>query len=39
MKFRVTDLQTSQNSRSPVRVIEQNTGRGVDWVNRYLDRE
>jgi integrase/recombinase XerD len=39
MKFRVIDLQTSQNSRSPVRVIEQNTGREVDWVNRYLDRE
>ena len=39
MKFRVIDLQNSQNSRSPVRVIEQNTGREVDWVNRYLDRE
>jgi integrase/recombinase XerD len=39
MKFRVIDLQTSPNSRSPVRVIEQSTGREVDWVNRYLDRE
>ena len=39
MKFRVLDLQTSQNSRSPVRVIEQSTGREVGWVNRYLDRE
>jgi integrase len=39
MKFRVIDLQASQNSRSPVRVIEQSTGREVGWVNRYLDRE
>lgn len=39
MKFRVVDLQTSQNSRSPIRVIEQSTGREVGWVNRYLDRE
>jgi hypothetical protein len=39
MKFRVVDLQTSQNSRSPVHVIEQSTGREVGWVNRYLDRE
>ena len=39
MKFRVIDQQTSQNSRSPVRVIEQSTGREVGWVNRYLDRE
>ena len=39
MKFRVIDLRISQNSRSPVRVIEQGTGREVGWVNRYLDRE
>jgi integrase/recombinase XerD len=39
MKFRVIDLQTSRDSRSPVRVIEQSTGREVGWVNRYLDRE
>jgi integrase len=39
MKFRVVDLQISQNSQSPVRVIEQSTGREVGWVNRYLDRE
>jgi integrase len=39
MKFRVIDLQISQNSRSPIRVIEKSTGREVDWVNRYLDRE
>jgi integrase/recombinase XerD len=39
MKFRVVDLQAAQNSRSPVGVIEQSTGREVGWVNRYLDRE
>jgi integrase len=39
MKFRVIDLQTSQKSQSPVRVIEATTGREVGWVNRYLDRE
>jgi integrase len=39
MKFRVVDLQTSQNSQSPVRIIEHSTGREVGWVNRYLDRE
>jgi integrase/recombinase XerD len=39
MLFRVIDLQTSQNSRSPVRVIEKTTGQEVAWVNRYLDRE
>src|SRR5215472_12610522 len=39
MKFRVIDLQTSQNSRSPARIIEPRTGREIGWVNRYLDRE
>jgi integrase/recombinase XerD len=39
MKFRVVELQSSQNSRSPARIIEQRTGREVGWVNRYLDRE
>jgi integrase/recombinase XerD len=39
MKFRVIDLQTSKNAKSPVRVVEQTTGREVGWINRYLDRE
>src|SRR5215813_15430049 len=39
MKFRVIDLHTSNNSRSPVRILEQHTGSEVGWVNRYLDRE
>jgi integrase len=39
MKFRVIDQQTSNHAQSPVRVIEQTTGREVGWINRYLDRE
>jgi len=39
MKFRATYLQTSNRAQSPVRVVEQTTGREVGWVNRYLDRE
>jgi integrase len=38
MKFRVSQ-QTSQNAQSPFHVVEQTTGRGVGWINRYLDRE
>jgi hypothetical protein len=39
MKFRVICQQTSNNAKSPVRVVEQTTGREVGWINRYLDRE
>ena len=39
MKFCVLYQQTSHNAQSPVRVVEQATGRGVSWINRYLDRE
>ena len=40
MKFRVISIARSrQGSRSPVRVVEQTTGREVGWINRYLDRE
>jgi integrase/recombinase XerD len=39
MKFRVVEQPTSHNAQSPVRVVEQTTGREVGWVNRYLDRE
>lgn len=38
MKFRAV-CQHSANAQSPVRVVEQNTGREVGWINRYLDRE
>jgi integrase len=39
MKFRVTYQQPAANAQSPVRVVEQPTGREVGWINRYLDRE
>src|SRR5438552_2866253 len=39
MKFRVIELQPSNRAQSPVRVVEQKTGREVGWINRYLDRE
>ena len=38
MKFRLTQ-QTSNPAQSPVRVVEQTTGREVGWINHYLDRE
>jgi integrase/recombinase XerD len=38
MKFRVI-YQPAVNAQSPVRVVEQTTGREVGWINRYLDRE
>jgi integrase/recombinase XerD len=39
MKFRVIRQPASSGARSPIRVIEQDTGREVAWINRYLDRE
>jgi integrase/recombinase XerD len=39
MKFRATYQKTSNGAQSPVRVVEQMTGREVGWINRYLDRE
>jgi integrase len=39
MKFSVICQQASNNAQSPVRVVEQTSGRGVSWINRYLDRE
>src|SRR5271165_4792580 len=39
MKFSVIYQQTSNNVHSPVRVVEQATGRDAGWINRYLDRE
>ncbi len=39
MKFRVVYQQTSNSAQSPVRIVEQITGREVGWVNRYLERE
>src|SRR6266850_6382295 len=39
MKFRLIQQQISPNAQSPIRVVEQTTGREVGWINRYLDRE
>jgi hypothetical protein len=39
MKFHVIFQKTAANAHSPILVVEQTTGRGVGWVNRYLDRE
>jgi integrase/recombinase XerD len=39
MTFRVAHKPASGPARSPYRVIEQTTGREIDWINRYLDYE
>ena len=39
MKFCVIYQPSSPNAKSPVRVVELNTGREIGWINRYLDRE
>jgi integrase len=39
MKFRVVHQPTANHARSAFRVVEQTTGREVEWVNRYLDFE
>jgi len=39
MKFRVLYQQPAAHAQSPVRVVEQETGREIGWVNRFLDRE
>src|SRR5881296_1490414 len=39
IKFHVIRPQTPNPAQSPIRVVEQVTGREVGWVNRYLDRE
>jgi integrase/recombinase XerD len=39
MTFQVIHQPHLGNARSPFRVVEQPTGREVEWVNRFLDRE
>jgi hypothetical protein len=39
MKFRVIRHQTPSGAHSPIQVVAQPTGRGVGWINRFLDRE
>jgi integrase len=38
MRFRVAEQHGLSNAHSPFRVVEQ-TGGGVEWINRYLDQE
>jgi integrase len=39
MKFRVIRQQTPSGAHSPIQVVDQPAGRGVGWINRFLDRE
>jgi integrase/recombinase XerD len=39
MKFHLICSQAPNLAQSPIRIVEQTTGREVGWVNRYLDRE
>src|SRR5437016_11789765 len=39
MTFRVVHQPSSNQTRCPYRVIEQATGRAIDWINQYLDYE
>jgi hypothetical protein len=39
MKFRVIRQKTPSGAHSPIQVVEQPTGRGVGWINCFLDRE
>ncbi|HUZ94166.1 MAG TPA: tyrosine-type recombinase/integrase [Edaphobacter sp.] len=39
MKFRVIRQKTPSSAHSPIHVVEQDTGQGVAWINRFLDRE
>ncbi len=38
MRFRVTQQHELSNAHSPFRVVAQ-TGREVEWINRYLDQQ
>ena len=39
MTFRVVHKPSNNHVRCPYRVVEQATGREIDWINRYLDYE
>ena len=38
VRFHVAEQHELSNAHSPFRVVAQ-TGREVDWINRYLDQE
>jgi len=37
--FRVVHKPTNNHARCPYRIIDQATGREIDWINQYLDYE
>ena len=39
MTFRVVSKPSNNHVRCPYRIVEQTTGREIDWINRYLDYE
>ena len=39
MTFRVVHQPSTNQARCPYRVVEQATGREIDWINQYLDYE
>ena len=39
MTFRVVYKPSNYQVRCPYRVVEQATGREIDWINKYLDYE
>ncbi len=39
MKFRIVRQFDRDPARSPFRIVEQESNREVEWVNRFLDRE
>ena len=39
MKFRIVRPPDRDPTRSPFRIVEQESNREVEWVNRFLDRE
>ena len=38
VRFRVAEQHKLSNAHSPFRVVQQ-SGREVEWINRYLDQE
>jgi len=39
MSFRVVSKPSNNHVRCPYRLIEQSTGREIEWINHYLDYE
>ena len=39
MPFRVAHKPSTNHVHCPYRIVEQATGREIDWINRYLDYE